>query len=82
MTQAKTVLDMLSNDAHDTLIDIVIAAGGPVGSTGNHARLYSEAALCELVDARLIRIATSGIVRASMSTTQYDALVGGFVGDG
>jgi len=76
------VLDALSNDAHDTLIDIVLAAGGHADSTGNHARLYSEAALCELVDARLIRITTSGIVRTSMSLAQYDAVLDAFNGDG
>ncbi len=73
MSQAITAL---SDAAHDTLIDIAIAAGGHIGSTGNHARLYSEAALCELVSARLIRITTSGIVRAAMSTGEYDAVVG------
>jgi hypothetical protein len=68
--------ETLTDTAHDTLIDILIAAGCPAGSTGNHARCYPETVLCELIAARLIRIATSGIVQANVTPSQFDTLVG------
>lgn len=69
-------LATLSDIAHDALIDIAIAAGGHVGSTGNSAALYDGRALRELIHARLIRIRADHVVIANMSTGDYDVIMG------